>query len=150
MIALRWLLTLFFVAAGINHVVSPGFYRPMMPPWLPWPDLLIAVSGVAEIIGGIGVLLPSWRRAAGWGLLALLVAVFPANLQIAMHGHPDISTTVAWWRLPFQGLFIAWVWWVCLRRPMTPPHEGSRDRPPKLGLRREQPRQSDRGWSGWE
>jgi len=115
MIALRWLLALFFIAAGVNHFVSPGFYRAMMPPWLPGPDGMIIVSGIAEIVGGIGILMPHWRRAAGWSLLVLLVAVFPANVHAAVHGHPDFSSTVGWWRLPFQAMFIAWVWWVCLR-----------------------------------
>ena len=119
MTALRWLLAVFFVAAGVNHFVSPAFYRPMMPGWLPWPEALLALSGVAEIVGGLAVLVPGWRRAAGWGLIALLLAVFPANLHAAIHGHPQVGATVLWWRLPFQALFILWVWWTCLRRPAT-------------------------------
>lgn len=117
MLIVRWLLALFFIAAGGNHFVNPEFYGPMLPDWLPWPGAMLAISGVAEIVGGIGVLVPSVRRAAGWGLIALLVAVFPGNIHAAIHGHPEVSATVLWWRLPFQALFIAWVWWACLRRP---------------------------------
>lgn len=117
--ALRWGLALFFVAAGANHFRSPQLYLGMMPPWLPWPDAMNAISGAAEILGGAGLLAP-WdraRRLAGWGLLALLVAVFPANVHVALQGHMpglDVSPAVLWWRLPFQAGFAAWVWWVAL------------------------------------
>jgi uncharacterized membrane protein len=121
---LRWLLALGFIAAGLNHLVSPAFYRQLMPSWLPWHGALILVSGLAEVAGGVGVLLPRWRRAAGWGLIALLVAVFPANLHAAVAGLPGVSAVLLWWRLPFQGVFIAWVWWVCLRRPAAAPRAG--------------------------
>ena len=72
----RWVLAVFFIGAGVNHFRHPAFYQAMMPPWLPWPDALILISGVAEILGGLGVLVPRARRFAGWGLIALLVAVF--------------------------------------------------------------------------
>jgi uncharacterized membrane protein len=112
---LRWLLAAFFIAAGMNHFRMPAVYVPMIPPWLPWPYGLNAVAGAFEVLGGIGVLLPSLRRAAGWGLVALLVAVFPANLHVALMGRMpgyEFSSLTLWLRLPFQAVFIAWVAWV--------------------------------------
>ena len=111
---LRWLLGLCFLAAGLNHFFTPRFYLPIMPPFLPWPLALIYVSGVAEILGGIGVLVPPARKLAGWGLIALLIAVFPANLYAAFHGAGSIPPWILWARLPFQLVFIAWVYWTCL------------------------------------
>ncbi len=95
-----------YVGAGVLHVVAPGPYLAIVPPWLPAPALLVALSGVAEVAGGLGVLSP-WprvRRWAGWGLVALLVAVYPANVHMATAGS-------AWWlwaRLPLQGALVAW------------------------------------------
>lgn len=119
---LRWLLGVAFVAAGTNHFLAPQFYLPLMPPTLPWPLALIAISGVAEILGGLGVLIPALRRWSGWGLIALLIAVFPANLYAAFHGLGSIPPWVLWARLPFQLVFIAWVYWTCLC-PATAPAE---------------------------
>jgi len=115
----RGLAALFFVVAGANHFRHPEIYLGMMPPWLPWPEMLNDLSGAAEIAGGISLLWAGTRRMAGWGLIALLVAVFPANLYVAMQGEMpglEVSATALWWRLPFQALFIAWVWWVALAR----------------------------------
>jgi len=114
---LRWLLSLGFVAAGVYHFVAPRFYLTIMPPFLPWPLALIFISGVAEILGGIGVLVPFLRRRAGWGLIALLVAVFPANLYATFHGVGSTPAWILWARLPFQFVFIAWVYWTCLAPP---------------------------------
>lgn len=113
----RWLLALFFIAAGANHFRDVEIYRGMMPAWLPWPDRLILISGIAEILGGIGVLIPPTRRFAGWGLVALLVAIFPANLHVALQGHlPGLNVPPwgLWVRLPFQLLLVAWVWWTAV------------------------------------
>jgi uncharacterized membrane protein len=71
---LRWALAVFFVVAGLNHFRAPGMYAAMMPPSLPLPSALIAISGACEVLGGIGILVPRTRRAAGWGLIALLAA----------------------------------------------------------------------------
>jgi uncharacterized membrane protein len=120
----RWLVALFFLAAGVNHLRAPEMYAGMMPPWLPWPDAANVVSGAAEIAGAIGILLPRTRRLAGWGLILLLVAIFPANLHVALQGRMppfDISPVVLWLRLPFQAVFIAAVWWVALAKPAAPP-----------------------------
>jgi uncharacterized membrane protein len=113
-------MAVFFIAAGINHFRLPAVYVAMIPPWLPFPSTLNVLSGLAEIAGGVGVLLPSLRCAAGWGLIALLVAVFPANLHVALLGHmPGFSFTplTLWLRLPLQAVFVAWVAWVTLREP---------------------------------
>jgi len=86
----------------------------MMPPWLPWPLALVYVSGVAEVCGGIGVLFPFTRRWAGWGLVVLLIAIFPANLHVALQGRMpgfSFSPLTLWLRLPFQVVLLAWVWW---------------------------------------
>ena len=72
------------------------------------------LSGVAEILGGLGVLVPSTRRLAGWGLIVLLIAVFPANIYAATHGVGSVPPWILWARLPFQIVFIAWVHWTAL------------------------------------
>jgi uncharacterized membrane protein len=113
----RILLAVFFIAGGANHFRVPTVYLGMMPPWSPWPLGLIQVSGVAEILGGIGVLVPATRRFSGWGLIALLVAIFPANLHVALQGYMpgfSFSPLTLWLRLPFQLLLIGWVWWTTL------------------------------------
>lgn len=113
----RWLAAIFFLVAGANHFRSPEIYLGMMPPWLPWPEALNSISGAAEMLGGLGLLWSPVQRLAGWGLIALLVAVFPANVHVALQGHMpglDVSPLTLWLRLPFQALFIAWVWWVAL------------------------------------
>lgn len=122
--ALRWVLAVFFVAAGANHFRTPEIYLGMMPPWLPWPTALNAIAGAAEMLGGVGLLGPRTRRLAGWGLIALLVAIFPANVHMALEGRmpgTNFSPLTLWLRLPFQAVFIAWVWWVARDRQMRPP-----------------------------
>lgn len=106
----------FYVLAGSNHFVRPDVYLPMMPPYLPWHPLLIFLSGVAEMGLGIAVLIPRCRRIAAWGLILLLIAIFPANLHIALHdvplfGRPTGFGMWNWVRLPFQAVLIAWAWW---------------------------------------
>lgn len=116
---LRGALTVFFVVAGVNHFVFPAMYAAIVPAWIPWAGAAVLWSGVAEIAGGVGVLIPALRRTAGWGLIALLLAVFPANVDAAWHGMElfggSVPGWVLWIRLPVQGLFIAAVWTVCLR-----------------------------------
>lgn len=117
---LRWLAALLFVAAGLNHFRHPTFYRQIIPPGFPDPRLLVAVSGVSEVAGGLGLLVRPLRRAAGWGLIALLVAVFPANLYMALHPErvPDLHVPqwALWLRLPLQPVMIAGVWFIALGR----------------------------------
>jgi uncharacterized membrane protein len=119
----RWLLAVFFTLAGLNHFRMPAVYVSMIPPWLPHPQVLNLVAGACEVLGGIGVLIPRLRIAAGWGLIALLVAVFPANLHVALMGHMPgfgFSELTLWLRLPFQGVLIAWVAWVTLAVERNP------------------------------
>jgi uncharacterized membrane protein len=103
----------FFVLAGAMHFVIPGAYRRIMPPYLPVPKALVYASGVAEIAGGAALIPAATRRPAGWWLIATLVAVFPANLHMAVHPDefPKVPGGAAslWARLPLQAVFIAWV-----------------------------------------
>jgi len=96
----------------VLHFTSPDFFVDIVPPYLPAPLALVYVSGVFEILGGVGVLIPVTRRWAGYGLLALLVAVYPANIHMALHPEqfPDMSPTSLYVRLPFQFVFAALVW----------------------------------------
>ena len=116
----------FFVLAGVMHFVRPVPYVGIVPPWLPSAAPLVAVSGVAEIMGGAGVLVPATRRAAGVGLILLLVAVFPANIYMLTlaiaEARPDWWQALLWLRLPFQPLMIWWVWRVAIQ----PAHPGIR------------------------
>ena len=107
----RYTLALLFVLAGLWHFVHPATYLAIMPPMLPQPLLLVYLSGVAELLGGLGLLPDRTRRLAGWGLIALLVAVFPANVYMALvHEQLGIPAWVAWGRLPLQLPLIWWVW----------------------------------------
>jgi uncharacterized membrane protein len=120
-VVLRWLLALIMVGIGVLHFVSPDGFVAIVPRALPAPLLLVYVSGVAEIAGGVGILLPRFRRAAGWGLIALYIAVFPANIYMAVNqiqiGAAPLPSWVPWARLPFQAVFMAWAWWVAIARP---------------------------------
>jgi uncharacterized membrane protein len=116
-IILRWLAAVFFVMAGTFHFLKPEMYLQIMPPYFPAPQLLVAVSGAAEIAGGIGLLIRPLQRAAGWGLIALLIAVFPANIY--MMQHPEKFHFAPWIllaRLPLQVVFVAWVRFAAIQR----------------------------------
>jgi uncharacterized membrane protein len=110
---LQWLLGVLFVLAGINHFARPRFYVAIMPPYLPWHLELVYLSGLCEVVLGALLLVPRFTHLAAWGLVALLVAVFPANLHMAVHPelYPRISPVLLWVRLPLQGVLIAWAWW---------------------------------------
>ena len=114
---LRVVFALFFVGAGVNHFVRTDFYLRMMPPYVPLHLTMVQVSGVAEIVLGVMLLLPQTMALAGWGLIALLIAVFPANVQMALHPEtfPEMRPNVLWWRLPLQGVMIAWAYWYTRR-----------------------------------
>lgn len=115
---LRCLLGLLFIAAGINHFWHTAFYVTIMPPWLPLHLELVYLSGAAEIALGGLLLFSRWQSLAGWGLIALCLAVFPANVHMALHPvmFPQFSPQGLWLRLPFQAVAIAWAWWYT-RRP---------------------------------
>jgi uncharacterized membrane protein len=119
-VVLLVLLGLFFVGAGVSHFTQTDFFVEIVPPYLPAPLALVWVSGVAEVTLGVLVLVPATRRLAAWGLIALLIAVFPANIHMALHsiapqhapawmGHP--TPLALWLRLPVQFVLIAWAWW---------------------------------------
>ena len=135
-LAMRWLAAAGFALAGANHFRNPAFYQKIIPPAFPAPAVLVAVSGVCEIAGGVGLLVRPLRRAAGWGLIALLVAVFPANVYMALHPEavPDLRITpwLLWVRLPLQAVFIAWVWFVALAREIRT-HRGGAENAEKSG-----------------
>lgn len=108
------LIALGFVAAGVLHFLRPTLYARIIPPFLPFPMALVYISGVTEILGGLGVLVPSLRTWAGLGLIALLIAVFPANLYMALspeRAGMGVAPVWLWLRLPLQLVLIAWVWW---------------------------------------
>lgn len=104
------LLAALFVAAGVAHFTRAEFYEKAMPDYLPAHSEFVLISGVFEILGGVGLLVPRTRRAAAWGLIALLVAVFPANLHMALNPErfPNIPEWALWARLPLQIPLILW------------------------------------------
>ncbi len=111
-----WLMGAFYVIAGLNHFRAPEFYLPIMPPYLPWHSELIFLSGVAEVMIGVGLLVPRARVLAAWGAIALLVAVYPANIHQALAdvqiGNPPHSVgALRWIRLPLQFVLMAWAYW---------------------------------------
>jgi uncharacterized membrane protein len=110
------LVSILFSFMGISHFTRAEMFSRMVPPYLPAPLLLVYVSGICEILGGIGILVPQVRRAAGFGLIALLVAVYPANVHMALYPEqfPGISATALYLRLPFQFVFAALVWWAAV------------------------------------
>lgn len=119
---LRVVLAIFIVTAGVLHWVTPEPFVKIVPSFLPAPLALVYISGVFEILGGVGLLIPWVNQAAAWGLIALFIAVFPANINMAVNrihldGIPD-SPWLLWGRLPFQAVLIAWAWWYT--RPSYP------------------------------
>lgn len=116
----RGIIGLFFLLAGTMHFVNPQPFVEIVPRYLPGPLLLVYLSGFFEIAGGIGLFIPRLRRLAGWGLIALLVAVLPANIYM-LTDHPFLAGQrvpdwVLWMRLPLQGVLIALIWWTACRR----------------------------------
>lgn len=105
-----------FIVTGIAHFVKPGLFTRIMPPYLPAPKLLVYVSGAFEVAGGVGVLVPDVQVYAAWGLIALLVAVFPVHVYMvnAPEKFDDIPTWVLWFRLPLQFVLMAWVYWTVI------------------------------------
>lgn len=109
----RWMLAAIFIGAGVLHLLRPGTFVTMVPPWLPAPALLVVVSGVFEVMGGIGILVPLTRVVAGLGLIALLVAVLPANVHMLVQARAA-GASLLWQlalliRVPLQ---LVLIWWV--------------------------------------
>ena len=109
---------IFYIVAGSLHFIKPAPYLRIMPPYIPWHAAMVRISGAFEILGGLGLLVPVTRRAAAWGLVAVLIAVFPANIYMAVHpveaGAAGIAPVLRWGRLPLQGVLIWWLLW-CTR-----------------------------------
>ena len=110
---LRVLFAAFFVIAGVTHFTNRDFFIAIVPPYLPWPEMLVYASGVAEIVLGVMLMVPATTRMAAWGLVALLIAVFPANIHMAMNPqlYPDTPLAALLIRLPLQGVLIALAYW---------------------------------------
>ena len=117
---LKYLLAFGFVLAGINHFINPDFYLRMMPPVLPAPLFLVYLSGVFETALGILLLIPRYTRLAAWGLIALLIAVFPANIYMAMNTDifPEFNPILLYLRLPLQFVLIACAFWLARRKTL--------------------------------
>ena len=110
-----------FILIGISHLATPEKMVYMVEGWLPYAHEFVVVSGIAEIAGGIGVLLPRFQRWAAWGLILLLVVMFPANINVAVNQLPPpgglpASPFYVWSRLLFQPVYILWIWWSALRK----------------------------------
>lgn len=106
-------ISLFFLIGGAAHFVYLDTFISAMPAYLNYHKELVLISGVFELLGAIGILVPQTRRLAGYGLIALAIAVFPANLNMAIHpeNFPKISESFLYIRLPLQFLFIWFIWW---------------------------------------
>jgi uncharacterized membrane protein len=121
---LRGILAVSLVIVGITHFLKPQEYAKIVPPPLPHPVGLVYISGFFEILGGIGLLIPLVSVAAAWGIIALFIAVFPANIymtlnDIEIEGIPH-NRTLYWLRLPLQAVLIAWAWWYTKKPEQQP------------------------------
>jgi uncharacterized membrane protein len=112
-IGMKYLFAAIFIFFGFNHFRDPEFYLRIMPPYLPWPSALHLTAGFFEVVLGVMLLIQRFQKLAAWGLIALLLAVFPANVHVAVNWreYPDWSKTLLWVRLPLQLVPIAWAWW---------------------------------------
>jgi uncharacterized membrane protein len=112
---LRIFLSIALIIVGITHFIRPEQYARIVPPQLPYPFELVYISGFFEVLGGVGLLIPSVSVAAAWGIIALFIAVFPANINQAINSIPidgiPHHPLLYWFRLPFQAVLIAWAWW---------------------------------------
>jgi uncharacterized membrane protein len=110
---MKWLLALFIFVAGVMHFTNTTFYLSIMPPYISWHLAMVYISGFFEIVLGLMLIVPKFERLTAWGIIALLIAVFPANLHMALHPelYPYISPMALWLRLPMQGIFVAWAYW---------------------------------------
>jgi uncharacterized membrane protein len=111
---LKWVLALFMIFAGVMHFRAPGPFERIVPKWLPAPRMLVYVSGVFEVLGGVGLLVPPTQRLAAWGLIALFLAVLPANVNMAVNrlplGKTPLPVWALWARLPLQLVLMAWAY----------------------------------------
>ena len=112
---LKVLFAVFMIAAGLSHFIVPHPYVKIVPPQLPYPEAIVYISGFFEILGGVGLFIPPLTQAAAWGLVLLLIAVYPANINMAVNNiHINNIPDGNWFqaiRLPFQFVLIAWAYW---------------------------------------
>ena len=108
-----YLMSLFYISIGIKHFINVDWFMKIMPPYLPYHKELVYLSGIFEIILGLMLIFEKTRFFAGWGLIFLLIAVFPANIYLAQTNGAAMNTppAVAWGRLPFQAIFIILAYW---------------------------------------
>jgi len=106
-------MSLFYIMAGTNHFINPVWYVRIVPPFLPFKAAIVYISGILEIILGSLLIFPKTRFIAGWGLITLLLAVYPANIYVALTNGEAMDTTpmIAWGRLPLQFVFIGLAYW---------------------------------------
>lgn len=118
-VGLRLVMGLFYAVAGVSHLLKPRVFERIVPPSFPQPRVLVYISGIAEIVLGVGVLFERTRRLSAWGIIGLLVAVFPANVYMATDdvaaelvpaSAADKARLAAWARLPLQAVLVAWAW----------------------------------------
>ena len=107
------IMSLVYIMAGTNHFINPDWYVRIVPPIFPFKTAIVYISGILEIILGSLLIFPKTRFIAGWGLIILLVAVYPANIYVALtNGEAmDITPLIAWGRLPFQFVLIGLAYW---------------------------------------
>lgn len=112
---MRIVLGILFIAAGLNHFVNTAFYVGIMPPYIPFHRELVYVTGVAEIVLGVLVTVPRTAAPAAWGLILLMILMFPANVHMAVHPDlfPRFRPLALYFRLPVQALLIAWAYAYC-------------------------------------
>jgi len=116
----RYIIAVLFLITGILHFIRPQYFTNIMPDYISYHLAMVYISGVAEILGGLGILFEKTQWWAGWGLILLLIAVFPANINMAVEsiqksGYISLFSLVTIIRLPLQFVLIYWVYWACLR-----------------------------------
>jgi uncharacterized membrane protein len=111
----RVLISLIFICIGILHFIITEKFILIVPPIIPYEKEVIYISGIFEILGGVGILIPKLKRQAAFGLILLLITVFPANIYMALYniqlGGILNNSILQWLRLPLQAVFIWWVYW---------------------------------------
>jgi uncharacterized membrane protein len=111
-IVMKFLFAAIFIYTGFYHFYNPDFFLRIMPPYLPWPSALHLIAGGSEVALGVMLLIPRFQKLAAWGLIALLLAVYPANVHMALHHEQyQLPMIFHWIRLPLQFVLIAWAWW---------------------------------------
>lgn len=99
------------IVAGFNHFLNPNMYISIMPAYLPWHSFLVYLSGVLKLLFGILLCVPALSKMAAWGIILVLISIFPANVNMALHSDAfDIPVFLLWLRLPLQGVLIAWAY----------------------------------------